>query len=92
MASGLLHWSLFIEGDDHDHDHDDDNGEGNESVTNARDARLRRAFHKSKESYKNELVVLTPGWFVCEPADVPNVANNQKLGLQNIGKFFFSFG
>ena len=72
----VVYMDIFL-GDDYI---DDENAEAS-----ARDERLRRAFQESKDSYKNERVALTPGWFVCGPADVPTIARNQKLGLQNIG-------
>jgi hypothetical protein len=62
---------------------DEDSGA---EVAVQRQERIRRAFESSKESYKNELVVLSPSFFRVEPLDAINTANNNRFGLQNIGR------
>lgn len=64
-----------------------DNSDDDEqsSVAAQRQERIRKAFELSKESYKSELVVLSPSFFHVEPKDVITVANNDRHGLQNLG-------
>lgn len=66
-----------------------DNGdEDDNTATSAaiqRQERIRRAFEISKESYKTELVTLSPSFFRLGPTDVIHVANNDRFGLQNLG-------
>lgn len=64
----------------------DTDEETDKTVAVQRQERIRRAFELSKENYKNELVVLSPSFFRVEPLDAVNTANNDRFGLQNIGR------
>lgn len=59
---------------------------GDTSVADQRQERIRKAFDSSKESYKNELVVLSPSFYRVELNNTVNTANNDRFGLQNIGR------
>jgi len=70
-------------------DNTNDNEEEEEadtSIAAQRQERIRKAFESSKESYKNELVVLSPSFFRVEPNNAVNIANYDRFGLQNIGR------
>lgn len=57
-----------------------------EPEVNQRQRRINNAFQVSKESYKNELVVLSPSFFSIDVQNVVSTMNGDRWGSQNLGR------